>query len=340
MPRLAAASSATGVRRSAARRAGFTLPEMMVTITLLGIVMATVLNLLNRQQRFYRSANEIVDARSQLRQAATLLPFDLRGISSTGKDIVKIDPTKIGVVVNFGSAIICDRIASSANQFDIPPLDAAENVYTTWTRKPTAGDSVFIFDENVKRGAEDDRWLRFSIEQMVDSLTTYCPTGTGPTGIYTTTADATKRRHRIKVKLPGTLMDGTPVAAIPTTVVTGAAVRFEHPQEYSLYKPSGETEGRWYLGMTDWKNGAWTTVAPVSGPYRAGDGTAAASGLQFRYFTDTGTELSATSNPALVARIDMMVRTRGTDTRNVISQGAAGVFDDSLAARVAIRNRQ
>ena len=130
--------------RPRAARRGFTLTELLVTITVLGLVMGVVMRLLDRQQRFYRNANEIIDGRSQLRQAASLLPSDLRGISSTGSDVQLMNPTSVQVLANFGSAVICDRRAGgalpSANQFDLPPLEGVKNTYTTWIRQPRAGD--------------------------------------------------------------------------------------------------------------------------------------------------------------------------------------------------------
>jgi hypothetical protein len=253
-----------------------------------------------------------------------------------------MNPTSVQVLANFGSAVICDRRAGgalpSASQFDLPPLDGVKNTYTTWIRQPRAGDSLMVLDEGAKRGAEDDEWLRFAIAG-VEQRTDACPTG-----LYTDAAEAGRVRYRVTVKLPGRSKGGmlgeTNVAAVPATVLTGAGVRFERPVEYSLFQST--VDSRWYLGVKIFEDGKWSAREPVSGPYRpaAAGGVAGASGLTFRYYTDRGVELSATSDPTLVSRIDIMARTLGTDTRNVISRGKTGAFEDSLALRVAIRNRQ
>lgn len=345
MPRLM--PPLTALRAPSARRDGFTLVEMLVTLVILGLVMGTVLRLLDRQQRFYRSANEIVDARSQLRQAASILPSDIRGVSTIGRDVIAIAPTSVTLLANFGSAVVCSRqdasggATASDRYFAVPPLNGVKNIYTSWVRKPAAGDSVFVLDEGTKRGSEDDEWLRFAVDSVEES-TSYCATSTALTStLYTHVSESAKPRYRVKVKLPGAKRANTAdVTAIPTTVINGAGVRFGQPVEYKLYQPTGDT--RWFLGIREFRGGSWSTVAPVSGPYRGTASGAAPAGLSFRYYNDQGVEVATTASAATVAtiaRIDMMVRTLGTDKTNVISRGDESAFEDSLAARVAVRNR-
>ena len=69
------------------RRAGFTLIELLISMVLMGLVSAAIVKLLLRQQRFYNSATDLIQTRQQIRQAAGMLPSDLRGISSVGADI-------------------------------------------------------------------------------------------------------------------------------------------------------------------------------------------------------------------------------------------------------------
>ncbi|PYO46441.1 MAG: hypothetical protein DMD72_12805, partial [Gemmatimonadetes bacterium] len=52
------------MRRS---RRGFSLLELVVVLALLGVVGATIASLLLRQQRFYRSASELLYAREGVR---------------------------------------------------------------------------------------------------------------------------------------------------------------------------------------------------------------------------------------------------------------------------------
>jgi len=315
-------------RLSRTRRAGFTLAELMVAMVLFGIVGTTILNLLIRQQRFYRSASEIVDARSQLRQAASLLPSDLRGISTVGNDVRVMRDTLVQVLANYGSGVAC--VKPTGNAIQIPARNTSLNSYSTWSDTPAAGDTVIVFDENASRGAEDDRWIRYALTAVPDSLATYCAGSA-----FLATGESGKGGWRLQLGTTGKIPGSSSVTGIPTTVQAGAVVRLERPVEYALYKPSGDT--RWFLGYREMRAGTWTTRQAVSGPYRPA-GTAA--GVSFRYYTDAGAELVAGGDSTKVARIDLMLRARGDDSRNLISRGAGGRFSDSLAVRIGIRNRQ
>ena len=65
MPRLigrTASATPTRPARPRARR-GFTVIELMVTVVLFGLVMASLMGVLARQQRFSRGTNEVIDTR-------------------------------------------------------------------------------------------------------------------------------------------------------------------------------------------------------------------------------------------------------------------------------------
>ena len=335
MPRLTATPPAARARR------GFTLAELLVALVLLSIIGGALFTTLRRQQRFYNHAGEVIEQRSQLRQAASILPSDFRGVSAPGRDLMAMGPTSVRLLANFGSAVICNRPASLLNNsFDLPPLDGVRNSYTSWSTTPAVGDSVMVFDEGTMRGSEDDQWLRFRIAQ-VDSATSYCPAP----HIYIDAGEAARFRYRVTVALPGqSVITGstgvvvrTDVLSIPTTVVSpGAVVRFMRPVEYSLFQSPQNSE--FYLGLSEFRGGAWSTRQVVSGPFQA-VGTGA--GVSFRYFTEAGAAVPPTGDPTTVARIDMTIRGTG-DARNQFSRSTSATrqFTDSLAVRVALRNRR
>jgi len=60
-------------------RRGFTLIELVVVLSLLGVTGAAMGMLLLRQQRFYRGASELLYARESVRDALDVLATDLRG---------------------------------------------------------------------------------------------------------------------------------------------------------------------------------------------------------------------------------------------------------------------
>src|SRR5678816_1461017 len=101
MPRL------TRVRR------GLSLVEIMVALTLLGIVSGVIMRVIQRQQRFYQGVNQIVVQRSQLRQATSVLPIDLRAMSSVGNDILVASDSSIVFNVTVGTGAVCQVVSGS-----------------------------------------------------------------------------------------------------------------------------------------------------------------------------------------------------------------------------------
>jgi prepilin-type N-terminal cleavage/methylation domain-containing protein len=89
------------------RRAGFTLVEIIVVLVFMGIFAAAAGKLLLRQQRFYNSTSQLIQTRSQIRQAAFMLPADLRGLSRQGGDIAIMTDSSIEIRSVFGSSIVC-----------------------------------------------------------------------------------------------------------------------------------------------------------------------------------------------------------------------------------------
>ena len=81
------------------RRLGLSLVEIMVALVLLGIVATGIMTVVMRQQQFYRSATEVIDTRSQIRQAASVVPVDIRGVSSVGGDILTMSDSSLDVRV-------------------------------------------------------------------------------------------------------------------------------------------------------------------------------------------------------------------------------------------------
>src|SRR5947207_3956826 len=77
------------------RRAGFTLVELIITMVLVSFVAGAIVKLLLRQQRFYNSTTDLIQTRQQIRQAAAMLPADLRGISSVGNDIYAMSDSSL-----------------------------------------------------------------------------------------------------------------------------------------------------------------------------------------------------------------------------------------------------
>ena len=301
------------------RRAGLTLPELLIAILLLAIVGGGITRVMIKQQQSYKDLSLSSMAKRELRLGATVLPTELRSVSSSGGDILTMDENEMLMNNYIGSGVICQKNAvTNADGFWIPPTNLVNHQLTSLVTRPQAGDTVFLFNENDLKGSQDDQW-----EKRVIVSTDLDPGAClGPP--YTDAVlDAGKRRIFFKLN-----------AAVPDSVKVGAVVRFTRPIEYSIYK---ETSGKWYLGLREYVSGAWGSYAPVAGPYadyQSGDNNP--SGLQFRYYDSLGVRITNMANKKDVARVDVYMRTN--QGKAAVTERKGNFLQDSILMRVALRN--
>lgn len=307
MPRL----TATGERR------GLTLAELLIAIILLAIIGAALTRVLVKQQQYYKDASATSYAKRELRLGATVLPSELRSISTSGGDVLTMSESEIAMRSYIGSSIICAR---TTNQIWVPPTNLARHTLTSYVSQPGVGDTVFIYNENILRGSEDDLWEMRTITDT-DLSTTACPGAP-----YTDAAldpPATKPRRRFTLS-----------ANLPDSVKVGAVVRFTRPVRYKIYQ---ETSGNWYLGLQQYSSGSWGSASPLAGPYRAfQSGDANPSGLQFRYYDSLGVRITNMALRTSVSRVDVFLRTNAGVS--AIRERNGNSLRDSVLMRVAIRN--
>ncbi|HEU4631933.1 MAG TPA: type II secretion system protein [Gemmatimonadaceae bacterium] len=302
----------TARARPAARpRRGLTLVEMMIVIVVLGIVATTLTRIITRQQRFFRDASETVVVRRELRKGASLLPTDLRAISTAGGDLLEAAPSRFAMRATIGSGIVCDRGTQSV---DLVPLDLPNHTLTAWYAAPQVDDTVFVFNEGAEDGARDDSWSKHAVVAAPDLDPSYC-SGTP----FVAPADA--GLPKIRLTLSGT---------VPADVRIGAAVRITRPVRYSVYQPSGSAD--WYLAYEEHSAAGWTEPQPIAGPL------AAATGPRFTYYDTLGVARTPSTPAELtnVARVDVRLRAAGRTDAMGIRGGAPMV--DSLNLRIGIRN--
>ena len=301
-----------------ARRRGLTLPELLIAIILLAIIGTALTRVMVKQQQYYKDASLTAGAKRELRLGATVLPSELRSISSSGGDILTMSESEVLLRAYIGSSVVCARTAT--DEIWVPPTNLARHTLTSFVTRPQVGDTVFLYNENDLKGSEDDQW------EMRTIIATSNSTAACPGAPYTDPAlDPPATKPRIRYQLD---------ANLPDSVKVGAVIRFTRPVRYRIYQ---ETSGAWYLGLAEYSGGAWGSSSPLAGPYRpfaANDN--GASGLQFRYYDSLGVRVTDMSRQKDVSRVDVFLRTNAGVS--AITERKGNTLRDSVLMRVAIRN--
>ena len=314
-----------------ASRIGFTLTELIISMTLLGLIGSVIVGVVVSQQRFYRGTEQLTETRAQLRQIAAMLPSDLRGISAAGRDVYSMTDSAIEFRSTFGSSVVCKTMTSGGTAYIVlPPRNTAKGTrWTTWAQQPVIGDSIALYDEGVGQGAADDRWTMHRITGWL-AVTGDVANGCQSSTRFTQVSDLTGTNPSYRITI-------TP--AYPATVKQGAAMRFFKRSRYSLYRA---TNGEWYLGYREcaaWRVPECTPVQPLGGPYQpyasAGSGK---SGLEFTYYDSLD---AVTTNPLNLARISVTVRGQSSELVQLSGMQSGWTrFRDSVTLEVALRNRR
>ena len=331
MPRL------TRVRR------GLSLVEIMVALVLTGIVAGVIMRVIQRQQRFYQGVNQIVVQRSQLRQATSVLPIDLRAMSSVGNDIALATDSSIWFNVTVGTGAVCEISGNAAVAMPPEILFSGQSI-TSWygygrpdpKNKPKSAYTVYIYNDSSSLGNQDDVWSPFVLADVtVDKTKCVGP----PTRIE----DVGKDRPVLTLKnLSGIPNDPVTGGPLSQYIGVGAPVRIVKQARYKLFQAS---DGKWYLGYSDYNatTSDFDPLSPVSGPYDAYS-SGAGTGVGFRYYDVDGNEIASgadAANRAKIARVDLIARARTSSNVKAagFQNGANQQYKDSLAVSVMLRNR-
>lgn len=286
-------------------RRGYTLIELIVAITLLGIVSAGIYRVLVNNQRIYHAQTQRIDLQQNIRAAAAILPAEFRELDAFDGDIQAMSATSITIRAMRQLGVICappvlgggvgGRTFQVFRQlFYGQPLDL-----TT--------DSLLVYYEGDESTRNDDGWIRAHPTNTANGV---CPDGFNSPA-YTITADLALPEGQM-LNRAGAVPNGAPVRGFQTIT-------------YRLYQAA---DGEWYLGLEP----SGGTVQPLVGPL------VGANGLGLRYFNSTNAVTAARDS---VAAIEITVRGRTAERMHAEAQaGGLHYVVDSLTTRVTLRNNR
>lgn len=216
-------------------RRGFTLIEVLVAMTIMGIVTGAVYKLLVNSQRLSLAQAEQVSLQSNVRTGSLVVPNELRELNTVlagsvpQNDIITNNADLIEYRAMRGLGFACQTAAAGATTLRIAK--------SSWTglRDPAANsDNLYVFVDGDEQDVDDDVWQQVAVTAVSS----------------------------------GNNCGGTPgfdltVGALPA-VTLNTPVRLFEVMELKLYQAGGQ----WWLGARSVKTGENTQ--PVLGPLTAG----------------------------------------------------------------------
>lgn len=306
-------AAAMRLTRSGVRRRGSTLPELLVALSIWGVVAAAFLRTVHQSLRFLHDHTVLVEQRAQLQAASHVTTSLLADASPIDGDLLTLFDSAAAFRATIGTTLAC---RTSGATVEIPPLKLSSGIpLSAFTDQPKPGDVVARFDQGPLDSWIDDHWALHTIT-AIHTLTGACST----TPFVDPVTDAAK---------VGWALDLTPP---PPPTSTATPLRLLRPLRLALYHSSPD----WMLGFTEWNAGTttWNLIQPVAGALTGGAGKP--PGVHWTWIDSVG---APTAIPGQVASLHATFR---APTRSPIRhQGrTTGPRIDSLGVRLAFRNRR
>ncbi|AHG91520.1 hypothetical protein J421_3983 [Gemmatirosa kalamazoonensis] len=272
---------------------------------LLGVLTATVADVVARQWRLQGALDARRAARAQLAAAADALRPALRMAAGTrdaadSSDLVVVSDTLLELRAATGASVVCGVVDPST--IDLVPLATAPPALSWWRAAPQPGDVALVHVDDASGGA----WIARDVES-VGGTTVGCAASP--------LAATAQPRPRLRLTMP-----------LPGAVAPGAPVRLARRVRWLHYRSGG----LWYLGEREWDGAAWTGTQPVAGPLRP---PGSRGGLTIVARDSAGNALVGSVVSSRVVRVDVVVRADVPSLTGV--RGATSV--DSVAFVVAPR---
>jgi hypothetical protein len=252
-----------------ASRHGSSLAELMVALTLAGLVLAAAGTSMLRQQRGFRWIGAVTGVESQTRPLAQTLAADLALLDAAAGDIVagQASDTTLQIRATVASSLACDSATSGVTL--VP--DGVQGVAISGSaRTPVPGDTLWFLTDT----------LGWQARRVVGVARVSAACRAPPTSMGATT--------RLTLDAPLDAPGATPL-------------RVTRQERYQLYRAG---DGGWYLGISDWSvaTGRFASPQPIAGPFLRSASTGTRTG--FRYFDANGSAITPDgSNERTIARV-------------------------------------
>ena len=270
---------------SSARRRGTSLVELVVALTLTGLVLAAASSSLLRQQRGFRWIGDVTGVESQMRPLAQTLSADLALLDAMADDVVggQASDSTLQIRATVASSLACDTATSIVT---LIPESTTGVAVSGSARAAALGDSLWFLTDSLG-------WQAKRITS-VSRVSAGCSSPAVSAGATT----------RLVLDAPIDVPGATPI-------------RVTRQERYLLYRAS---DGAWYFGISDWSaaTGRFASPQPVAGPFLR---TASEARTGFRYLDASGNAITPDgSNERTIARIRV-----SSVSRAGASGGAGGV---------------
>ena len=124
-------------------RPGITLVELVVALTLAGIILSTLAMISLRSQRLFREASAASGMAIQLREAAGILPIELRSLTPADGDIRAAQDTALEIRTTVASGVGC---LTSGSALQLAPATPGAVSYASSAAPVDSGDTAWILD--------------------------------------------------------------------------------------------------------------------------------------------------------------------------------------------------
>jgi prepilin-type N-terminal cleavage/methylation domain-containing protein len=280
-------------------RSGYSLPEVLVAVVLLGVIGGALTKLIVSQMRFFDNVTTTRSARSVARSAMHVILSDLRMVQGDGGGVTAAaaDGSSITVNVPYTFGVLCGSTVA----------------LSTVSMMPT--DSAVLANA---------RYAGYAVRTSAGAYAAPVPSGVAPVNPGTT---ATCTANNIKTLTingrAGLILDVVPT--IPTaTYPSGSSVYF---YQSITYRFAASTIFPGKIGL--WRTVAGGTDEELMGPF--------ASSARFNFYT-SGSDASTTTLPALddIRGLDLVLtaissRTPAGQTAPSQSQMVTSVFFKNVA---------